>query len=71
MIEHRHYIAKPGVVIRDPRSKARVPHAAPGIYVERSSFWVRRENDGDVIDITAQVSGKPELAKRKSATTEG
>lgn len=63
MIEHRHYVAAPGLVIRDPRSKARIPHEEPGIYVERTSFWIRRELAGDVINITP--GAKPELAKRQ------
>jgi hypothetical protein len=49
MEDVRTYLAAPGFVIRDPRTKQRVPHDGEGIRVEFSPFWLRREADGSVL----------------------
>lgn len=69
MTDYRTYIAKPGILIRDPLTRVRVPHVAPGLYVVRTPFWVRRENDGDVIDITPKAEAEANT-KRVRAKSE-
>ncbi len=53
--------AHPGAVVRDPRSLAMLP--AQGGRVPASSYWVRRLNAGDVVEV--KPAGKP--AKPKTA----
>jgi hypothetical protein len=66
----RTYFASPGFVIRDPRSKQRVPHEGEGnpIRVHFSSFWARREADGSVCSPTV-TEPAPATAKRSTKTT--
>ncbi|MGL5666226.1 MAG: DUF2635 domain-containing protein [Shewanella sp.] len=42
--------AKPAVPVRKPNGEYL---KAEGEKVERSSFWVRRLNDGDVVELTS------------------
>lgn len=72
-MSHRQFIAAPGVIIRDPRSKTRVPHVAPGAFVEvgdHVSFWARRVAEGSVTEVTSTPEPAPALAKRKPAASE-
>lgn len=39
-----------GRLVRDPKSKQPIP--AEGAEVERSSYWLRRLKDGDVVETT-------------------
>lgn len=66
----REYLCSPGFVIRDPRTKARVPHVAPAIRVHFSSFWARRELDGSVFT-PKQVTDSAPAKRSTKATTEG
>ncbi len=67
MEDVRTYFATPGRVIRDPRTKARVPHEGEPIRVVFSSYWARRETDGDVI----RVNAEPAAQASKRAAKEG
>jgi hypothetical protein len=49
-----HVIPRGGLVVRDPETAKALP--PDGLQVERSPYWVRRLNDGDVFvsDATSQ-----------------
>lgn len=51
-------------IVRDPVTKD--PLAAGGQWKPKNQFWVRRINDGDVIDETAAQQEKAAAAKAKS-----
>lgn len=59
--------SKPNMVIRDPRSRAKLPPY--GGSVPNSSYWHRCLNYGDVVPTTSDAisEGKAE-AERKAAT---
>ncbi len=65
----RSYLASPGFEIRDPRTKARVPHEGDPMRVEFSPFWSRRESDGSVFTPAPTTESAP--SKRAKSTTEG
>ncbi len=54
-------IPRPGYIVRDPETKKPLP--ADGIEVERSSYWVRRIQAGDV---SVVVVPKPRPARVKT-----
>ncbi len=66
----RSYLATPGFVIRDPRTKARVPCEGEPIRVEFSNYWARREADGSVFTPVTITESAPSKRVAKS-TTEG
>lgn len=62
---------KEGLLVRQENGK---PLAAEGEPVERNSFWLRRERDGDVtlgpVPTTAEVAGEPVAPVQAEPTTE-
>lgn len=59
--------ATPGTVIRDPRTKRRLPDE--GARVPRSSFWLRRLAQKDVVLVPEPVAAPAKA--RKPAGGEG
>lgn len=54
-------VPRPGYIVRDPETKKPLP--AEGMEVERSSYWVRRIQAGDVSIV---VIPKPRPARSKT-----
>lgn len=52
---------KPGVLLRDPRSKQLLP--AEGRNVEESGFWLRRIREGSV-ELVNPITAHPELTEK-------
>lgn len=55
-------VPRPGNIVRDPDTKNPLP--AEGMEVERSSYWVRRIQAGDV-SITVISKSKPARKTKK------
>lgn len=54
-------VPRPGNIVRDPETKNPLP--TEGMEVERSSYWVRRIQAGDVSVVPAS---KPKTARSKT-----
>lgn len=52
-------VPRPGYIVRDPETKKPLP--AEGMEVEKSSYWVRRIQAGDVSIV---VISKPKPARK-------
>jgi hypothetical protein len=44
--------ARPGLIVRDPETGAAL--AAGGETKPRNSYWIRRINDGDAVEVTPE-----------------
>lgn len=55
----------PELVIRDPRSRTKLP--PEGALVPDTSYWFRRLRDGDVVKVTP-AKATPAKAKKKTET---
>lgn len=57
--------AKPHLVVRDPRSRVRLP--VEGRRVPDTNFWRRRLACGDVVEIDPPANASPAKAPKSSA----
>lgn len=62
----------PGLIVRDPASPSAAPLPAEGKAVPRDSFWLRRLEQGDVEETSAQAiaaaAKKADAAAKKEGT---
>ena len=67
MIDRLFIKPAPGLSVRDPEAPDRAPIPAHGKGVLRSTFWVRRLADGDVVETTEAAIA---AATKKTAAAE-
>ena len=57
-------LSKPGLIVRDPSSK--LPIGSEPLVVERTSYWLRRVQDGSVVLVTQGKSEAPKPANQNA-----
>jgi hypothetical protein len=54
----------PGTNVRDPHTKRHIEDKPEGVTVPETTYWIRRRDTGDVIEVTATAT-PPRAARTK------